>query len=86
MHLHLGVGGLHELEPTDVRLAKVKEGDGEVDPGLVALYYQFARYLLISCSRGDTKALPANLQGIWSEGMSPPWGAKVSLIRHAATG
>ena len=40
---------------------------------LETLYYQFGRYLLISCSREGS--LPANLQGIWAEGMSPPWSA-----------
>lgn len=38
---------------------------------LEVLYYQFARYLLISSSREGT--LPANLQGIWAEGDSPIW-------------
>ncbi|MCL2487772.1 MAG: glycoside hydrolase N-terminal domain-containing protein [Oscillospiraceae bacterium] len=37
------------------------------------LYYQFGRYLLIGSSREDS--LPANLQGIWAEGTSPPWAA-----------
>ncbi|KAA6351927.1 hypothetical protein EZS27_000724 [termite gut metagenome] len=37
------------------------------------LYYQFGRYLLISSSRPNT--LPANLQGVWGEGLSNPWNA-----------
>ncbi|QSZ31894.1 hypothetical protein DSL72_001463 [Monilinia vaccinii-corymbosi] len=32
------------------------------DPGLIALYSNYARYLLISCSRPGYKALPATLQ------------------------
>ena len=40
---------------------------------LETLYYQFGRYLLIASSREGS--LPANLQGIWAEGMSPPWSA-----------
>ncbi|MCL2487635.1 MAG: glycoside hydrolase family 95 protein, partial [Oscillospiraceae bacterium] len=40
---------------------------------LERLYYQFGRYLLISSSRPG--GLPANLQGIWAEGLSPPWAA-----------
>lgn len=36
-----------------------------------ALYYQFGRYLLISSSREGS--LPANLQGIWADGLTPPW-------------
>ena len=40
---------------------------------LEQLYYQFGRYLLISSSRPD--GLPANLQGIWAEGLTPPWAS-----------
>jgi alpha-L-fucosidase 2 len=57
--------------PTDERLAAVQQG-GE-DPQLVALYFQYGRYLLMSSSRPGT--LPANLQGIWADGMAPPWQA-----------
>ena len=40
---------------------------------LEMLYYQFGRYLLISSSRENT--LPANLQGVWADGLTPPWDA-----------
>ncbi len=40
---------------------------------LEMLYYQFGRYLLISCSREGT--LPANLQGIWADGLYPAWNS-----------
>jgi hypothetical protein len=40
---------------------------------LEQVYYQFGRYLLISSSRKN--GLPANLQGIWAEGLAPPWSA-----------
>ncbi len=40
---------------------------------LEQLYYQFGRYLLISSSRPN--GLPANLQGIWAEGLTPPWSS-----------
>ncbi|GHU71392.1 hypothetical protein FACS189413_13060 [Bacteroidia bacterium] len=40
---------------------------------LEQLYFQFGRYLLISSSRPH--GLPANLQGIWAEGLTPPWAA-----------
>lgn len=46
---------------------------GLEDPGLIAQYFQFGRYLLISSSRPG--CLPANLQGIWAEGLTPPWNA-----------
>ncbi len=57
--------------PTDERLQAVQQG--EEDPGLVELYFQYGRYLLMSSSRpGD---LPANLQGIWNKDINAPWGA-----------
>lgn len=49
------------------------------DPGLVALYHNFGRYLLISCSRNCYKPLPANLQGIWNPSFAPPWGSKYTI-------
>ena len=57
--------------PTNTRLLAVQRG--EYDPGLIALYYQYGRYLLISSSRPG--GLPANLQGLWADGLTPPWDA-----------
>jgi alpha-L-fucosidase 2 len=61
--------------PTDERLERVRRG--EADPGLVALYFHYGRYLLISCSRPGT--LPANLQGLWNQEMLPPWDSKYTI-------
>ena len=55
--------------PTDQQL--MRYADGETNPELEALYFQFGRYLLIACSR--TEGIPANLQGLWNESMDPPW-------------
>lgn len=44
------------------------------DPSFMALYMQYSRYLLISSSRPGTNA--ANLQGIWNDQITPPWGSK----------
>ncbi len=41
------------------------------DPNLEALFCQFGRYLLISCSRPGS--LPANLQGVWNDSNQPAW-------------
>ncbi len=61
----------NESLPTDERLKRVAAGD--TDPGLEDLYFQFGRYLLISCSRpGD---MPANLQGLWCQDINAPWNA-----------
>ena len=57
--------------PTDERL---KAFDGNNDPALGALVFQFGRYLLISSSRPGTQ--PANLQGVWNKDQNPMWDAK----------
>lgn len=57
--------------PTDTRITALQNGN--LDPHLIKLYYQFGRYLLISSSRPG--GLPANLQGIWADGLNPPWSA-----------
>ena len=67
MSLDLGEGD--GAVPTRVRLERVRKG--AKDPALVALQFNFGRYLLISCSRPGT--LPANLQGIWNNSNTPPW-------------
>ncbi|HET7897277.1 MAG TPA: glycoside hydrolase family 95 protein, partial [Flavisolibacter sp.] len=62
---------VNEQLPTDERIEKFATSG---DPSLVALYAQYGRYLLISSSRPGTN--PANLQGIWNDLLSPPWGSK----------
>lgn len=72
VHLALGPANpASSLLPTPARLKAAAEGAH--DPGLAALYFQFGRYLLISSSRPG--GLPANLQGIWAEGVQAPWNA-----------
>lgn len=61
-------------EPTDQRIQKFST---RYDPALVALYFQFGRYLLISSSQPGTQ--PANLQGIWNNQSLPPWDSKYTL-------
>ncbi len=67
-----------EARPTDVRLKTYQPGR---DPALTMLYYQFGRYLLIASSRPGTQ--PANLQGIWSHEIQPPWSANWTLNCNA---
>jgi alpha-L-fucosidase 2 len=57
--------------PTDERIRNFAE---TFDPQLVSLYFQFGRYLLISCSQPGGQA--ANLQGIWNESRQAPWDGK----------
>ncbi|MDE7443314.1 MAG: glycoside hydrolase family 95 protein, partial [Muribaculaceae bacterium] len=61
---------------TDRRLLRYAE-DNAYDPELEALYFQFGRYLLISCSR--TPGVPANLQGLWNEQILPPWSSNYTI-------
>ncbi|RYG20683.1 MAG: glycoside hydrolase family 95 protein [Chitinophagaceae bacterium] len=61
----------NEKLPTNVRLEKFASSN---DPAFMALYMQYGRYLLISSSRPGGQ--PANLQGIWNDLLSPPWGSK----------
>jgi alpha-L-fucosidase 2 len=60
--------------PTDVRLEQFARG---YDPQLVTLYFQYGRYLLISSSRPGGQ--PANLQGIWTNQLFPPWDSKYTV-------
>ncbi len=67
--LSLGTAG-EDTRPTDVQLREYVD-ESRFNPALEALYFQYGRYLLISCSR--TPNVPANLQGLWNESILPPW-------------
>ena len=69
VQLTLGIAEADDA-PTDVQLREYLD-ESRFNPRLEALYFQFGRYLLISCSR--TPNVPANLQGLWNESMLPPW-------------
>jgi len=56
---------------------RIKEFGTSNDPDLVALYFQFGRYLLISSSQQGTQ--PANLQGIWNYQLNPAWDSKYTV-------
>ena len=56
--------------PTDEILREYVD-ESVFNPDFEALYFQYGRYLLISCSR--TPNVPANLQGLWNESILPPW-------------
>ncbi len=55
--------------PTYKRLASYRKG--KPDYKLEEIYYQYGRYLLISSSRPGN--MPANLQGLWANGVDGPW-------------
>ena len=56
--------------PTDALLKSYTDNGGN-SRYLEELYFQFGRYLLISCSR--TAGVPANLQGLWTPHLWSPW-------------
>jgi alpha-L-fucosidase 2 len=61
--------------PTDERLKRVAAG--AEDLRLVEQYFQFGRYLLISCSRPG--AMAATLQGLWNDKLEPSWDSKYTI-------
>lgn len=71
----LDLGGMDAaFTPTDRR---IRDSGATVDASLAALYFQYARYLLICSSRPGTQ--PANLQGIWNDRPRPPWESKWTI-------
>ena len=72
----IDLGGMEQpTKNTDALLAGYKNNTNTAAENryLEALYYQYGRYLLIASSRDGS--LPANLQGIWGEGLDMPWDA-----------
>jgi len=71
--VQLNLGEIERSDiPTDKRLDSLKLG--VEDPQLMALYFQYGRYLLMSSSRYPG-VLPANLQGVWNEHFNAPWNS-----------
>jgi alpha-L-fucosidase 2 len=68
--LRLGDG----VQPATATDARIRSFARDGNPQLIALYYQFGRYLLISSSRPGGQ--PANLQGLWNQDLVPAWGSK----------
>lgn len=69
----LDIGQKPQSLTTPQLLAQYKKGDASLDRTLEASYFQFGRYLLIASSRAGS--LPANLQGVWNNSITPPWNA-----------
>lgn len=57
--------------PTGARIERMS--GGEDDPDLARLAFDMGRYLMIGSSRPG--GLPANLQGIWADGLTPAWSS-----------
>lgn len=64
--------------PTDKRLDAFT---GSKDWGMVALLFNYGRYLLISSSQPGGQ--PANLQGVWNDKRDAPWDSKYTININA---
>ncbi len=62
------------LLPTNQRLEKFV---GSKDMAMVALMFNYGRYLLISSSQPGGQA--ANLQGVWNDNPNAPWDSKYTI-------
>ncbi len=72
----LDLGGKEKAKlPTLERLQAV--ANGESDPQLAALYFDYGRYLLISGTRSNF--MPLNLQGLWADQLQTPWNGDFHL-------
>lgn len=75
VNLELETNPEREAMPTDRRLIEfAKDGN---DNGLVDLYFQYGRYLLISSTYAEV--LPPNLQGLWANTIRTPWNGDYHL-------
>ena len=74
LRLDLGsVAGSDTIETTQ----RIVNFEANQDPAMVALLFQFGRYLLISSSQPGGQ--PANLQGIWANSLVPSWDSKYTI-------
>ena len=69
--LRLSSGTPSNYDGSTDALLKAYTDNGGNNRYIEELYFQFGRYLLISCSR--TKGIPANLQGLWTPHLWSPW-------------
>ena len=70
----IDLGGSKEaahLSAITSQLLKDYTDNGGNNRYIEELYFQYGRYLLISCSR--TESVPANLQGLWTPHLWSPW-------------
>ena len=72
--LRLGKKAVKPSQPTDELLLSPQSNP---DQYLETLYFQYGRYLLISCSR--TPGVPANLQGLWAPQLWSPWSGNYTM-------
>ena len=78
VHLYLPSTATNAKLTTDKRLQKFS---GSTDWGMVALLFNYGRYLLISSSQPGGQ--PANLQGLWNDKKDAPWDSKYTININA---
>lgn len=78
VELDLTPGQTKDQRPTDEKIEKYQASH---DPMMVELLFNYGRYLLISSSRPGSQ--PANLQGIWSKYIYPPWRSNYTMNINA---
>ncbi|MCR5394815.1 MAG: glycoside hydrolase family 95 protein [Bacteroidales bacterium] len=78
VQLSLPSSGANRTLPTAQRLDRFY---GSQDYGMVALLFNYGRYLLISSSQPGGQ--PANLQGVWNQSLNAPWDAKYTININA---
>ena len=60
---------------------RLQKFTGSTDWGMVALLFNYGRYLLISSSQRGGQ--PANLQGLWNDKKDAPWDSKYTININA---
>ena len=70
-------GAKYDSQRTTAQQLKDYTDKGEKNQYLETLYFQYGRYLLISCSR--TPGVPANLQGLWAPQLWSPWSGNYTM-------
>ncbi len=69
---------LSQDESEDDTYTRIRKNTAtNTDIGLIPLYFNYGRYLLISSSR--TPNVPINLQGLWNENVRPPWSSNYTV-------
>ena len=78
VHFYLPSTAANSKLTTEKRLQKFT---GSSDWGMVALLFNYGRYLLISSSQAGGQ--PANLQGLWNDKKDAPWDSKYTININA---
>ncbi|KAI1358580.1 glycoside hydrolase family 95 protein [Xylaria arbuscula] len=70
--------GLADL-PTDQRVNNARNSSDDIE--LVTLAWNLGRHMLVGSSRNTAASVdfPANLQGVWNNATSAPWGGKYTI-------